>query len=80
MVDDEQYLIKMAELIQSYDKINEEIEVISNQWVWFKHEHRRTRDGMSKVMIQKKWDKLDKKLTILEKRRRKIISKLSLNP
>jgi len=64
---------EMAELVQRLNETDEKIDEISNQLVWVKHEYRRTRDGMLKAEIKKKWDKLQKKMETLEKKRRKII-------
>jgi len=64
---------EMAKVVQRLNETDEKIDELSNQLVWLKHEYRRTRDGMLKAEIKKKWNKLQKKMDTLEKRRRKII-------
>jgi len=66
---------EMTKVVQRLNETDEKIDELSNQLVWLKHEYRRTRDGMLKAEIKKKWDKLQKKMDTLEKRRRKIIEK-----
>jgi len=66
---------EMAKVVQRLNETDEKIDDISKQLVWLKHEYRRTRDDMLKVEIKKKWDKSQKKMETLEKRRRKIIEK-----
>ncbi len=67
---------EMVKVVQRLNETDEKIDEISNQLVWLKHEYRRTRDGMLKAEIKKKWNKLQKKMDTLEKRRQKIIIKL----
>ncbi len=64
---------ELAEIVKRLNKTDQKIDEVSKQWVLLKHEYRRTRDAMLKLEIKKKWDKLQKKMETLEKRRRKII-------
>jgi len=68
---------EMAKVVQRLNETDEKIDELSNQLVWLKHEYRRTRDGMLKAEIKKKWNKLQKKMDTLEKRCQKINSKNS---
>jgi predicted nuclease with TOPRIM domain len=66
---------EFAEMVKLLNETDEKIDEVSKQWVVLRHEYRRTRDVMLKLEIKKKWDKLQKKMETLEKRRRKIIEK-----
>ncbi len=62
-----------AEILKRLDDTDKKIDEISKQWVVLRHEYRSTRDKALKAEIKEKWDKLQKKMETLEKRRRKII-------
>ncbi len=64
---------ELAEIVKRLNKTDQNIDEVSKQWVLLKHEYRSTRDKLLKLEIKKKWDKLQKKMETLEKRRRKII-------
>ncbi len=64
---------ELAEIVKRLDDTDKKIDEISKQWVVLKHEYRSTRDKALKAEIKEKWDKLQKKMETLEKRRRKII-------
>ena len=64
---------ELAEIVKRLDDTDKKIDEISKQWVVLKHEYRSTRDKALKAEIKEKWDKLQKKMERLEKRRRKII-------
>jgi len=66
---------EFAEMVKLLNETDEKIDEVSKQWVVLRHEYRRTRDVLLKLDIKKKWDKLQKKMETLEKRRRKIIEK-----
>jgi len=64
---------EFAEIVKRLNDTDKKIDEISKQWVVLRHEYRSTRDKALKVEIKEKWDKLQKKMERLEKRRRKII-------
>jgi predicted nuclease with TOPRIM domain len=64
---------ELAEIVKRLNKTDQKIDEVSKQWVLLKHEYRSSRDKLFKLEIKKKWDKLQKKMETLEKRRRKII-------
>jgi chromosome segregation ATPase len=68
---------ELAEIVKRLDDTDKKIDEISKQWVVLRHEYRSTRDKELKVEIKKKWDKFQKKMETLEKRRRKIIEEKS---
>ena len=64
---------EFAEIVKRLNDTDKKIDEISKQWVVLRHEYRSTRDKALKAEIKEKWDKLQKKMERLEKRRRKII-------
>jgi predicted nuclease with TOPRIM domain len=66
---------ELVEIVKRLNETDQKIDEISKQWVVLKHEYRSTRDATLKLEIKKKWDKLQKKMETLEKRRRKILEK-----
>jgi predicted nuclease with TOPRIM domain len=69
----------MADLLEKsindLKKIDEKIDEVSKQWTVLKHEYRSSKDPILRIEIKKKWDKLQKKIEMLEKKRRVIIEK-----
>ena len=55
------------------NETEEKIDEISRQLALLRHEYRSTRDDEIKAEIMKKWDKLQKKMETLEKKRQKTI-------
>ena len=66
---------ELVGVVKRLNETDEQIDNVSKQWVVLKHEYRKTRDPVIKLEIKKKWDKLQKKMEILEKRRRQLIEK-----
>ena len=63
----------MSKVINRLNETEEKIDEISRQLALLRHEYRSTRDDEIKAEIMKKWDKLQKKMETLEKKRQKTI-------
>lgn len=68
---------ELEDAINELRKADEKINDVSKQWVVLKHKYRSSKDPILRSEIKKKWNKLQKKMEILEKKRRKIIEKKS---
>jgi len=66
---------ELQEVIENLKKTDEAIDKVSKQWIILKHEYRSSRDATLRAEIKEKWNKLQKKMEILEKKRRKVIEK-----
>ncbi|MEX0862023.1 hypothetical protein [Nitrosopumilus sp.] len=66
---------ELEDAINDLKKVDEKINDVSKQWVVLKHKYRSNKDPTFRADIKKKWNRLQKKLEILEKKRRKIIEK-----
>ena len=66
---------ELTEIVKKLNDNDEKIDQVSKQLVVFKHEYRSTRDKAIRSEIKSKWDKSQKKMDTLEKKRRVIIEK-----
>lgn len=66
---------ELIDTIKNLDITDEKIDQVSKQWIILKHKYRSTKDSEIRQDIKKKWEKLQKKMDVLEKKRRKILEK-----
>ena len=66
---------ELEETIEKLKKTDEAIDKVSKQWTILKHEYRSSKDPTLRAEIKEKWNKLQKKMEVLEKKRRKVIEK-----
>jgi len=66
---------ELAAIVKRLNETDEKIDQISKQWLVLKHQYRVTKDATIRGEIKKKWEKLQKKLDTIKKRRRLIIEK-----
>ena len=68
-------VVSLEKTIKDLKEIDEKIDKISKQWAVHKHEYRSSKDPILRSEIKEKWDKLQKNMKTLEKKRRGIIEK-----
>jgi len=66
---------ELEEIMKKLKKTDEAIDKVSKQWIILKHEYRSSKDPILRAEIKIKWNKLQKKMETLEKKRRKVIEK-----
>jgi len=66
---------ELEKIMKDLKKADEAIDKVSKQWAILKHEYRSSKDPTLRAEIKEKWNKLQKKMETLEKKRRKVIEK-----
>jgi len=66
---------ELAVIVKRLSETDEKIDQISKQWLVLKHQYRVTKDATIRREIKKEWEKLQKKMDTIKKRRRLIIEK-----
>ena len=66
---------ELDKVVKQLDENDEKINEVSKELVVLKHQYRTTKDSTIRSNVKSKWDKLQKRMDSLEKKRRRIIEK-----